>query len=264
MTSRDAGPLQVHHLNCGSMHAPFYDPAVCHCLLLEGRDGLVLVDAGVGLLDVRRPDERLGRPLIEIVGFKLDEAETAVRQVERLGYRAEDVTDVVLTHADPDHTGGLADFPYARVHISAEEHAARGRGHWRYLPPHFAHGPRWVTHPPSARKWFGLEARPVALGEEAEVLLVPLSGHTLGHCGVAIRRTERWLLHAGDAYYLRVELERDDHPVSQLTAQRADDDALRRASLEQIRRLVREHADEVEVFGYHDPSEMPSEESPVG
>lgn len=252
-----AQSLVIRHLNCGSMHAPPYDPAVCHCLLLEGRNGLVLVDAGVGLLDVRRPDERLGRQLIEIVGFKLDEAETAIRQIERLGYRPEDVTDVVLTHADPDHTGGLADFPHARVHISQEEHAALARGHWRNLPPHFAHGPRWVTHPPSDRKWFGLEARPVDLGLDAEVLLVPLPGHTLGHCGVAIRQGTRWLLHAGDAYYLRVELDRDDHPVSTLAAQRADDDALRRASLEQVRRLVREHGGQVTVLGYHDPGEMP-------
>ena len=45
------------------------------------------------------------------------------------------------------------------------------------------------------------------------------------------------MLHVGDAYYLRVETERDDHPVSRLTAQRADDDRRRLASLEEIRRL---------------------------
>jgi glyoxylase-like metal-dependent hydrolase (beta-lactamase superfamily II) len=91
----------------------------------------------------------------------------------------------------------------------------------------------------------------------AEVLLVPLFGHTLGHCGVAIRQGDRWVLHAGDAYYLRVELDTDDHPVSALTAQRADDNSKRVASLEHLRRLARDHAAEIDLFGYHDFAEFP-------
>ncbi|HVL15236.1 MAG TPA: MBL fold metallo-hydrolase, partial [Gemmata sp.] len=88
-------------------------------------------------------------------------------------------------------------------------------------------------------------------------LLVPLFGHTLGHCGVAARAGDRWLLHAGDAYYLRVELDRDDHPVSALAAQRADDDATRRQSLDHLRRLARDHADRIDLVGYHDFTEFP-------
>jgi glyoxylase-like metal-dependent hydrolase (beta-lactamase superfamily II) len=92
-------------------------------------------------------------------------------------------------------------------------------------------------------------------------LLVPLFGHTLGHCGVAIHQGDRWVLHVGDAYYLRIELATDDHPVSQLTRQRADDDGPRRASLEHLRRLARDHGDEIDLFGYHDPTEFPGEGS---
>jgi glyoxylase-like metal-dependent hydrolase (beta-lactamase superfamily II) len=248
----------TRHLNCGTLHAPPHPKAACHCLLLEDPGGLALVDTGIGLHDVRDPLGRIGRELIDLAGFQFHEGQTAVRQVERLGYRPEDVRHVVLTHADPDHTGGLADFPRAEVHLAGEEHDSLSRGHWRYLPGHFAHGPRWRTYPTAARRWFGLEARPVELGFGSDVLLVPLFGHTLGHCGVAVRQGERWLLHAGDAYYLRVELERDDHPVSVLTAQRADDDAMRVASLGHLRRLVREHPDEIDLFGYHDFAEFPS------
>ncbi|MBA4062135.1 MAG: MBL fold hydrolase [Isosphaera sp.] len=248
----------VHHINCGFIQVPGGPKAVCHCLLLEDARGLALVDAGIGLLDCRDPDGRVGRPLIDLVGFQFDEADTAARQVERLGFRPADVTDIVLTHADPDHAGGLADFPAARVHVSAEERAAVAAGNPRYLPVQFAHGPDWRPHPagPADRDWFGLPARPVALGFAAEVLLVPLFGHTPGHCGVAVRQSGRWVLHAGDAYYLRVELTTDDHPVSALTAARADDDPRRRESLEAVRRLARDHAGEVEVFGYHDPAEF--------
>jgi glyoxylase-like metal-dependent hydrolase (beta-lactamase superfamily II) len=248
---------RVHHINCGFLHAPPNPKASCHCLLLEDETGLALVDSGIGLLDVRRPVERIGQPLIDIAGFQFDDADTAALQIERLGFRTADVKHVLLTHGDPDHTGGLADFPSAVVHVSEEEHSSVTAGNPRYLPVHFAHGPKWSTHGRSDREWFGLEARAVEMSFKSEVLLIPLFGHTRGQCGVAVGQSDRWLLHVGDAYYLRVELTRDDHPVSKLTAMRADDDRMRRASLEQLRRLSREHSDQIEMFGYHDLTEFP-------
>lgn len=254
---REGSMTTVHHINCGSLHAPPYPKAVCHCLLLEDKNGLALVDTGIGLREVRQPVERLGRQLIDMAGFLFHEDDTAVRQVEALGFGAEDVTHAVLTHCDPDHAGGLVDFPQVRVHLGEEEHTSVAKGHFRYVPLQFAHGPRWDIHPKSTRRWFGLEARPVDLGFESEVLLIPLFGHTLGHCGVAIRQGDRWALHVGDAYYLRVELTSDDDPVSLLTSRRADDDGKRRESLEHLRRLARDHRDAIDMFGYHDPAEFP-------
>jgi glyoxylase-like metal-dependent hydrolase (beta-lactamase superfamily II) len=157
----------------------------------------------------------------------------------------------------------LADFPEAAVHVSAEEHARLGAGHPRYSAAQFAYGPRWVAHPRAAGEWFGFEARPLPPLAGAEALLVPLFGHTLGHCGVAVRTGSRWLLHVGDAYYLRVELSTDEHPVSALAAARADDDALRRASLAALRALARDRAAEVELFGYHDFTEFPAGSAPA-
>jgi glyoxylase-like metal-dependent hydrolase (beta-lactamase superfamily II) len=248
----------IHHINCGWLHLPPAPKVPCHCLLLEDRGTLALVDAGIGLADGRQPLERVGQHLIDLAGFQFAEADTAVRQIERLGLRPADVAHIVLTHGDPDHAGGLADFPHASVHVATEElDAIRHSGHLRYRPPQFAHGPRWVEAAPSPRTWFGLEARPLPLGFASEVLLVPLFGHTLGNSGVAVQQGDRWVLHVGDAYYLRVELDTDDHPVSELAARQGVDDVRRRATLAELRRLAQDHRDEVQLVGYHDITEFP-------
>ena len=249
----------IHHLNCGTLVVSSYPTVVCHCLLLQEGEQLALVETGIGLLDVRNPLDRLGQPLIDMAGFQFHESDTAVRRIKAAGFSPGNVRHIFLTHADPDHAGGLADFPDAQVHVSEEELAQVTSGHWRYVPAQFAHGPSWKSYGPSDRRWFGLEARPISTGFSSEVLLIPLPGHTQGHCGVAIQQQDKWLLHVGDAYYLRVELTADDHPVSQIAIQRADNDEQRRVSLDHLRRLMRDHGDEVTMIGYHDISELPAD-----
>jgi glyoxylase-like metal-dependent hydrolase (beta-lactamase superfamily II) len=46
------------------------------------------------------------------------------RQIERLGFRREDVRHIVITHFDFDHIGGLVDFP--DNHARLAELYARG------------------------------------------------------------------------------------------------------------------------------------------
>lgn len=249
--------IKIHHINCGTLLVPGYPTVVCHCLLLEDQTGLALVDTGIGLLDVQNPVERLGQQLIDMAGFQFNEHDTAVRRIEQLGFSSHDVDHIMMTHCDPDHAGGLADFPEAKVHVAEEELTHALSGHWRYVRGQFDHRPHWQSHGKSQQEWFGLEARPVDLGFSSEVLLIPLFGHTLGHCGVAVQQGERWLLHVGDAYYLRAELFDDNHPVSAMAAQRADDDELRRSSLAELRRLLNDHGDEIQMSGYHDITELP-------
>ena len=77
--------MRVHHLNCGSMRpygAP--DGLVCHVLLVETGTGLVLVDTGLGLLYGREPAKAFG-PARHFIRPVFDEAEAAIRQVERSG-----------------------------------------------------------------------------------------------------------------------------------------------------------------------------------
>jgi glyoxylase-like metal-dependent hydrolase (beta-lactamase superfamily II) len=180
---------------------------VCHCLLIETeRDGLILVDSGFSTHDVADP-RRI--PTVFRRGLRmdlLDVAETAVHHIATLGLDPRDVRHIVLTHMDLDHAGGLIDFPEATVHLhdrelrAATEPRTRMERH-RYVPVQWAHGPRWQTHAEAGDTWRGLAAIARLPGVDADIGLVPLPGHTRGHTGVIVRAGDRWLVHAGDAYF---------------------------------------------------------------
>jgi glyoxylase-like metal-dependent hydrolase (beta-lactamase superfamily II) len=229
-----------------------YAPAaqLCHCLLIEAPNSLVLVDTGMGIAD------RTGGP------HEHRDALTALRQVEALGYDARDVRHIVLTHLDFDHAGGLDDFPAAAVHLlDAEEKAATRRptlvDRIRYRPQQWASRPRWVTYPMSeGEPWFGFECVRKLAGVPPGILLVPLPGHTVGHSGVAVQTAAGWLLHAGDSYFHPDEIR--PHRAGRAPGLRALERILeknRSALLNtqaRLRDLVLDHSDEVAVFCSHD------------
>ena len=145
---------------------------------------------------------------------RLDVAETALRQVVDLGYRPSDVRHIVPTHLDLDHAGGICDFPDAAVHVFAAElraasHRASLIERTRYRAVQIAAVKKWAAVEEEGESWFGFSAVRAIPGTRDEVLLIPLPGHTRGHCGVAVRRADDWLLHCGDAYFHHSEIEPD-------------------------------------------------------
>ena len=246
---------ELHHLNCVKIISPINENVCGHCLLVNENGRLLLIDTGIGLLDTLNPSERIGQQLIELVGYHFDENQTAINQIEKLGLDPKNVTDCIISHLDNDHIGGLADFPFATVHLSEEELNNFDSNNPRYLKLPLAHMPTFKTYRKSDLDWFGFEARKISADFETEIYLVPLFGHTLGHCGVALKEDNKWLFYIADAYYMRVELTDEKHPVNELAKIRADDNNLRLATLSKIRKLGIDHP-EIEIFGYHDIEEF--------
>jgi len=247
--------LKVHHLNCVKIESPL-GSAIGHCLLIEENEKLTLIDSGIGLSESTEPEKRLGKELIEATGFKFDETITAIRQIENLGFTTNQVENIICSPLDPDHIGGVADFPNATVHVSKEEYDSFQGGHERYLPQQFSHQPNLTIYETNDSNWFGLPARKIKVHPKNEVYFIPLFGHTLGHCGLAIRTNTTWMFYVGDAYYLRAEIEDHNHPVDQLATIRAVDNNLRLKSLNTIRGIVKRYGNQIEYFGYHDPTEF--------
>ena len=254
---------EIHHLNCVKIVSPITDNVCGHCLLIKENDRLILIDTGIGLLDTLNPTERIGQQLIDIVGYRFDENLTAVRQIENLGLDPEKVTDCIISHLDNDHIGGLPDFPKATVHVSIEELDNFNSDNPRYLKLPLAHNPAIKTYAKSGFDWFGFEARRIIADFETEIYLVPLFGHTLGQCGIALKTDNKWLFYVADAYYMRAELTDEQHPVNELARMRADDNNLRVATVDKIRKLVKDYP-EIEVFGYHDIEEFKSYKTKKG
>lgn len=237
----------------------------CHCLLIESDDGLVLVDTGLGTADLAEPGRRLGRVFTAGMGLDRDPAQTARAQVERLGFKVEDVRHLILTHLDLDHAGGLSDFPRARVHLTVAEHdAALARAttveRMRYRLEQWAHGPEWSPHAPVGEEWHGFAAVSPIEGLREQVLMVPVSGHTRGHAAVAVRDGAGWLLHCGDAYFHHDELGADGRkcPRGLDLFQKwiAMDRTAWAANQARLRELALGADGEVRLFCAHDPHEL--------
>ncbi|MEU8898083.1 MBL fold metallo-hydrolase [Nocardia sp. NPDC048505] len=248
--------MRIHHLNCGTMSQGVVD----HCLLIETDSGLVLVDTGYGLGCVRDPGRMVG-PARFVLGAELRERETAVRQIEGLGYDPADVRDIVLTHLDLDHAGGLADFPAATVHVHGPElRAVTAREslgeRLRYRKQQWSHEPKWLVNETGGADWFGFQAVRDLPGLPSEILVIPLPGHTRGHVGVAVDTGDGWLLHAGDAYYLGSEIDpvRPHTPwIWRLYESGAVVPGLYHENRRRLVELNRAHGSEITIFSAHDP-----------
>ncbi len=89
-----------------------------------------------------------------------------------------------------------------------------------------------------------------------EILLVPLTGHTRGHCGVVIATSNGWLFQCGDAAS-PLHSETDPHQLadSHYTANVLPVWFARRVigpHVPRLRQLVRKHGDKVQLISSHD------------
>lgn len=236
-----------------------------HCLLLDTGAGLVLVDSGYGIRDYTQPT-RIVKIFNRIIGSVEDMEETALHQVRALGYEPEDVKHIFLTHMHLDHTGGLPDFPLAKVHAYEAEldtalHSTGFISNF-YIDQHLAHDPDWEVHSKQGGKWHDLDFTPEFEFNNIRLFFVPLPGHSPGNCMVVLHLPDdSYIVHGGDTFYYIGQLAPDGpirqpfHWVVQLFNLF---NPVTRAFFEHehtLRRLRIELGETLLIFSSHDPNE---------
>ncbi|WP_250655427.1 MBL fold metallo-hydrolase [Alkalimarinus coralli] len=266
---------RIHHLNCATLcpqgarlingKGGLFAKSIlsCHCLLIESNEGLILIDTGFSVEDMQSTG-RMGLLIAKAMNPVMDVEQTALYQIEKLGFSRNDVKHIVLTHLDPDHAGGIVDFPHAKIHVHEKEYSAGTEPctlveKYRYRSQMWQHNPDWQLHRVTGERWFGFDSVHVLNNRLQDLLLVPLHGHSRGHCGVAVATTEGWVLHCGDAYFHQSEMDLDKPrctPGLSLTqmideSSRAD----RLHNQQQLRSLKRDNPD-ITLFCSHDHGEF--------
>jgi glyoxylase-like metal-dependent hydrolase (beta-lactamase superfamily II) len=178
------------------------DPSSIHinCYLVRGRGRTILIDAGAG-------------------GFKQWGGKLKVN-LALAGVQPSDIDTILLTHAHPDHVGGLLDssgeaaFPDAELVIHQHEvsfweddsnlsrASERARGNFLFV-----------------RKVFDQYREKMRLCTDNEVIpgisAMPLLGHTAGHSGYRIESADRSLLIWGDiVHFPQIQIARPDVSIA--------------------------------------------------
>ena len=233
---------------------------ICHCLLIEASSELILVDTGVGLKDIERPS-RLG-PSRFALRPKLNKEETALKQIVKLGFKPEDVRHILLTNLSINHIAGIADFPHASIHVFAPEFIAAMAPatiieRLRYRKIYWEHGPKWKLYRVEGEVWNDFECVRNLQSIPPEIFFIPLTGYTLGQCGIVIEQKDKTLIHAGDAYFSRSDMDQSSKktsPFQQLLHWMETENETHMANLKRLRTLSKDP--KIKVFSSHDRSEF--------
>lgn len=165
-----------------------------YLFVLDHPEGRIVIDTGV------RPDVRVpGWQRRVVPAPSVGPEEQAGPALRAHGVEPDAVRQVVVTHLDWDHVGGVHHFPNSEILVARREHefAQKLRGRLRYQTNRWPAGFKPTLYDLDDEP-FGPFPRSRRVTERGDVRLVPLAGHSIGQVGVVVETGDVALLFAGD------------------------------------------------------------------
>jgi N-acyl homoserine lactone hydrolase len=217
-----------------------------YCWLVRHPEGLFLIDTGeIAKVHAKGhlPDSIVFKAAVQYDVKREDEVDY---QLKKLGYSAEQIKAIYLTHFHSDHADGLYHFPGARIYASREAYdvtmSSKGEGSGylkKNLPEWFR--PETFDFEDGQEGVFG---RSKALLADGSLVAVPLSGHSAGHTGYIVKTENNRYVFSGDTTYNKRTLQ-DGIPFVILNNPEAEE------SVGRLREYAR--SSDVVVLCSHDP-----------
>lgn len=174
-----------------------------HAYLIDHpRHGLMLVDTGVNWEQAHDHDgyydhnQMVSRLLTQRDEYRMTPEQDLRVQLARLGYDAEEITTVFLTHVHDDHAGGLRHLPQATVVLDR-----RDWEHGTVYPYSFDLVKDNLSFPVFASGAFGAFPDSQDHFGDGSLILLPTPGHSPGHMCVLLRLDAGSVLFTGDTLY---------------------------------------------------------------
>jgi len=216
--------------------------------IIEHEGGPIVVDTGYHPTLASRL-RGVARLYPRVVPYRCDPHEAVGARLLDLGYRADQVQLVILTHLHADHVAGLVDLPDAPLCMSRRAWSAlqdgsrldlARQGYFRELLPDALARRTTLVEPPAPVD--DLDDSALDLLGDGSIGLVSLPGHAPGQIGVSVRgpQHQRALL-VGDATFSRGALDLEQ-PTSLLFRSVVEHDPrASRQTLHRIRGWMRQH-----------------------
>ena len=192
-----------------------YRGSLQNYLIDTGKD-IILVDTG---LPAGFPE---GAPTEEAPAFLGYACGDYIENLQKLGYKPEQVTKILLTHRHNDHSGELKTFPNAQIYVNVDElDAAELQGLTNIVPVHFTDG-AYYNFP---------ESQAICEG----VRFIKAKGHTKGNSIVVVEDGGLFYMIHGDITYCDEALYEDKLSIVY------DDLAAARETQNRIREFIQGH-----------------------
>lgn len=232
-------------------------------ILIERDHDLILFDTGIGtrIEEEMRPPVYWGNLFFHRCVMRTlfnPQQDALVHQLSRLGFKPEDVKNVIISHLHWDHAGGMRDFPHAHFFI--------GRREWDFASnlsgmPLFKNafikeqfcgaGLDIDLIETDSRKSFKNFPASYDLFGDGSMVLVDLPGHSPGLMGMFLTMPSgRRFLFSADTFYFPDGLEQR-MPKSKLMQSLVSERMEAGASIDKVYYLMKSDP-ELEIVGSHD------------